>query len=271
MGQETVILISSNIMIKNTIRNVTEEHGALLYDGSDMRSVKKSIDFKSKLIILDLEADDQSLDNGLIALRTAKSNHSNIPVIVVSSISKKETITRFILEGVSDYILKPFDPRLLKEKIGSYLGAEKENSIYEDLELRFSLGSHLTHEIYKAKKGKYKFSLYRLIYLTESLDSSIFSNSELYQLSEKLFSEVKNLFWETDVYIQSNLWSHFGFFPFCDTENTRFIENKVEAKISQLIQSDSRLAKLNYQVDFATYPDHGEKVDDLLQVLLGTQ
>ncbi len=71
---------------------------------------------KIDLFLLDIEMPEMS---GFDFLRRAKElpEHSNNPVIIISSESKDTTVTEAISLGIVDYITKPFDPNILKEKV----------------------------------------------------------------------------------------------------------------------------------------------------------
>jgi class 3 adenylate cyclase/CheY-like chemotaxis protein len=81
------------------------------------------------LILLDLMMPDIS---GYEVLRRLKADAAtrDIPVILISALDDIDSITRCIAAGAVDYLLKPFDPTLLRAKIRSSL----ENKILRDRE-----------------------------------------------------------------------------------------------------------------------------------------
>lgn len=61
--------------------------------------------------------------NGIQLLKKIRSleKFRKTPILMVSTENEKEIIVQCILLGASDYILKPFDPALLREKMAKLL------------------------------------------------------------------------------------------------------------------------------------------------------
>jgi class 3 adenylate cyclase len=81
------------------------------------------------LILLDMMMPDISGYEVLCRLK-AKSATLDIPVIMISALDDLGSVTRCIEAGAVDYLLKPFDPTLLRARIGSSV----ENKILRDRE-----------------------------------------------------------------------------------------------------------------------------------------
>jgi two-component system sensor histidine kinase/response regulator len=65
----------------------------------------------------------------------------HIPVIVVSALSEVESVVRCIDAGAEDYLTKPFNPVLLRARIGASLekkrGRDRETALYEQLQQNY--------------------------------------------------------------------------------------------------------------------------------------
>lgn len=61
--------------------------------------------------------------NGLLLLKNLRGveSYKKTPVFIVSTVNDKDVIIRAILGGATDYILKPYHPDVVKEKILSRL------------------------------------------------------------------------------------------------------------------------------------------------------
>jgi two-component system, chemotaxis family, chemotaxis protein CheY len=70
---------------------------------------------------IDLVVTDWNMPNmgGLELVRTlrAKPETAKVPVLMITTRGNKEDIEQAVAAGVNGYILKPFTPQLLKEKI----------------------------------------------------------------------------------------------------------------------------------------------------------
>lgn len=87
-------------------------------DGSiALQEVEKD---KFDLILMDWNMPNMT---GIEALKKIKGNpaHKHIPVVMVTSESEKSHILEAIQAGAANYILKPFSPDALKEKLAPFI------------------------------------------------------------------------------------------------------------------------------------------------------
>jgi len=78
------------------------------------------------LILLDYHMPEM---NGLQFLKILKQGpHKDIPVIMLTMEQQKKRIIQAIKNGASEYIVKPLDTKILKEKIDLVLSQKKENT-----------------------------------------------------------------------------------------------------------------------------------------------
>lgn len=59
--------------------------------------------------------------NGLDLLKTIRKVYAKTPVLMISALGDRETIARSIEEGATDFIIKPIQNALLKDKINILL------------------------------------------------------------------------------------------------------------------------------------------------------
>jgi two-component system chemotaxis response regulator CheY len=60
--------------------------------------------------------------DGLEFVQTVRGQNQNIPILMVTTNAAKEDIVQALQSGVNNYVVKPFTPETLKEKIESLLG-----------------------------------------------------------------------------------------------------------------------------------------------------
>jgi len=261
-----VILVDQNTIVKSRIRDILPNQDIKIFEAFNRQELLRIMavnNYKIDLIITEIEIDTSNNFDGISLIQLVKSKRSSIPVVILTSISKKDVITRCLLEGAADYILKPFEDEYLKEKLLKYINIE---SLTELTVLKFNLKNFLESEIYKARKGKYYFSLLMIQFYSCSEDESS-PKYAFYNFAESLYKEIKSLFWESDLYIQHGFQSHLGFFPFCDQENTKVIIKKIIAKFDEYKENESNISNYSINHAFATYPTDGETAFDLLNTL----
>ena len=89
------------------------------------------------LVLLDIMMPDM---DGYEVLGHIKSDERlrHIPVIMVSALSELQSVVRCIEAGAEDYLAKPFNPTLLRARIGACLekkrGRDRESVLYEQLQ-----------------------------------------------------------------------------------------------------------------------------------------
>jgi class 3 adenylate cyclase/CheY-like chemotaxis protein len=103
----------------HTVAEVDGGHAALI------KLASESFD----LVLLDMMMPDLSGYEVLRRLK-AQSATSDVPVIMISALDDLDSVMRCIEAGAVDYLLKPFDPTLLRARIGSSL----ENKLLRDRE-----------------------------------------------------------------------------------------------------------------------------------------
>ena len=109
------------------------------------------------LVLLDIMMPEM---DGYEVLRSLKADDrlKHIPVLMISALSEMESVVRCIEMGAEDYLPKPFNPILLKARIGACLekkrGHDRETLLFEQLQQNYgrlqeleTLRDDLTHMI----------------------------------------------------------------------------------------------------------------------------
>lgn len=60
--------------------------------------------------------------DGLTMLKEIRQINPNVPVIMITTEGSKGKVVQAIQEGVSDYLVKPFTPASLQEKLAKWIG-----------------------------------------------------------------------------------------------------------------------------------------------------
>lgn len=116
MSDIRVLVVDDSAVVRRVLGDIITEEPGLSLAGTAVNGVdalKKIADLKPDLITLDLE---MPLMGGLEVLSELKSKRSRIPVVVVSSLTRKgsEATLEALSRGAADYVCKPTskgDPR----------------------------------------------------------------------------------------------------------------------------------------------------------------
>lgn len=105
-------------IIVNTLNRVGYSDMVEAADGRDALSKMKKGSFD--LIITDWNMPKMDGVTLVKILRRSQGYH-DVPILMVTTRSVQEDIVAAIEAGVNSYVIKPFTPRVLKEKIGRML------------------------------------------------------------------------------------------------------------------------------------------------------
>jgi len=116
-----ILVVDDNASNRELLKRRLERqgHGVALADGG-AQALAMTQQATVDLILLDLLMPDI---NGFDVLVTLKADPArrDIPVIMISALNDLDSIVRCIEAGADDYLAKPFDPVLLRARIGSAL------------------------------------------------------------------------------------------------------------------------------------------------------
>ena len=107
-------------IIKNTLKRIGYSdiiEGADGKEGWDALNNNKDV----QMIITDWNMPEM---NGLELVKLIRSDKhwDNIPIIMVTTEGGKAEVITALRAGVNNYIVKPFTPQVLKEKLGAVMG-----------------------------------------------------------------------------------------------------------------------------------------------------
>lgn len=104
-------------IVVNALKSIGYDNVVEAGDGSD---ALQKCDGTIELVITDW---NMPVMGGLEFVKGLRANpaHTKTPILMVTTRSVKEDILQAVEAGVSSYILKPFTPQVLKEKIDQVL------------------------------------------------------------------------------------------------------------------------------------------------------
>ncbi|MEA2326107.1 MAG: two-component system, sensor histidine kinase and response regulator, partial [Thermoanaerobaculia bacterium] len=115
--------------------------------GHDVRTVSSGRDAMCilgeaafDLVLLDIMMPEM---DGYEVLGQIKADErlQHIPVIMISALNELQSVVRCIEAGAEDYLTKPFNPTLLKARIGASLekkrGRDRESALFEQLQSNY--------------------------------------------------------------------------------------------------------------------------------------
>jgi two-component system chemotaxis response regulator CheY len=124
MGYEhTIITVDDSSTMRRIIKNtlMTIGFSNILEAAHGIEALEVLAKNKVDLIITDWNMPEMDGLTFVKALR-AKSEYKEIPILMVTTEAAKEDILTALRSGVNNYIVKPFTPETLQEKVFKLLG-----------------------------------------------------------------------------------------------------------------------------------------------------
>ncbi|MBM3333928.1 response regulator [Candidatus Sumerlaeota bacterium] len=122
MTKKRILVADDEEDVKEIIARILETQGYAVvtaYDGLD--AVEKIRSEKPDLVLLDIMM--PVLDGYEVCKRIQQDEQTaNIPVVFLSAAADQEAVTRGMNAGAKDYVVKPFEPKKLLEKVNKVIG-----------------------------------------------------------------------------------------------------------------------------------------------------
>lgn len=127
-NKKCILAIDDAAIILRRITDALEKYYDVVTVNSGERALKYLEKHKPDLILLDIRMKPKNGFETLLEIR-AMEDRAAIPVIMLTGIEDKRTVMVGIKLGISDYILKPFAPDDLLERIRRVLEPEESDEI----------------------------------------------------------------------------------------------------------------------------------------------
>ncbi len=136
VNRGSLLVIDDNATSRDLVRRQLERQGhtvTVAENGQQALEIMQAGAFD--MVLLDLMMPGMS---GYQVLQRLKSSDvlRDVPVVVISALDDMDSVVRCIRMGAEDYLLKPFNPVLLKARIRTCLENKRLRELSEALELR---------------------------------------------------------------------------------------------------------------------------------------
>lgn len=125
LNRKRILAVDDAVIILRRITNALEKYYDVVTVSSGTRALKYLEKEKPDLILLDIRMMPKDGFETLQEIR-AMEDRSDIPVIMLTGVEDKTYVIEGIKLGICDYILKPFSPDDLLERIQRVLDPEED-------------------------------------------------------------------------------------------------------------------------------------------------
>lgn len=115
-GRKRILAVDDAAFILSRIQDALGDHYDMTTVNSGLRALRYLEEHKPDLILLDIR---MPVKDGFEILREIRSmeDRADIPIIMLTAMEDRQSVMRGIELGVRDYVLKPFVPEDLLERV----------------------------------------------------------------------------------------------------------------------------------------------------------
>ena len=264
-----IIMLDDTAYVRYRVKDILENIGMEVCEaGTSFDFFNKLYDMKRDLNLIILEVGLGSED-GFSVLRKIKGRALNIPVMILTKLNDRSSFIKCIKEGTSDYILKPFNNKMLIDRISKLVVCHENSNKSEEI-IYLNFQQYIVRQIIKCKAESKKFSVIMVSLIKENfteLDEKIDVRDSYLILIDLLYNKLKVIFKTSDLFEKYGLSTFVGVLPDCDEEKVVSIIDNMTLIYTKLKSADKRYSEYALQFSFVVYPQDGEDKQQLLDKL----
>ncbi len=264
-----VIILDDMAYVRYRVKQLLEGEGIEVYESSTAFDFfNKLYDKKDEINLIILEV-GLSSEDGLEVLKKIKGRDLKIPIMILTKMNGRADFIKCIKEGTSEYILKPFNNKVLLERIGKLIKSYKEDANPGEV-IYLNFQEYMVKQIKKAKEQRTKVSFMMVSLIKSKLTSEgekIDVKDAYLFLTDLLYEKLKDLFKVPDLFVKYGFSTFIGVLPNYNDNDIMETNKKIQEKYKELKIKDNRYKDYALECVFATYPEDGEEKQELLDSL----
>lgn len=118
-----VLIVDDSSTMRRIARKVLEDNCKFEYieASNGAEAVAAAADSAIGIILMDWNMPEMS---GIDAVKAIRAKGNKTPIVMVTTEAEKRRVIEAIQAGINDYLVKPFTPEQLLEKVKKFAGAE---------------------------------------------------------------------------------------------------------------------------------------------------
>ncbi|OFI07022.1 chemotaxis protein CheY [Clostridium acetireducens DSM 10703] len=264
---ESVILLENMCYTRYVVKELLTSNNIKVYETANsieffnkLYEKKKEI----KLIILEINLNEE---DGLEVIKKIKERNIDIPIMILTSINKRDAFIKGVKAGAIDYILKPYEDNMLINRVIKCINSDNRRFISRE-KVYLNFQKYLNNEIKKAIQGKYNISIMMLSFIKfTKKQEKIELKDEYLILTEIVYKEIKELFKNPNVITKRGFSTFIGVFPHLDDNEILKAEDKIENVYNEMKNRDIRLKNYYLEKASVTLPKDGQERNELMDKL----
>ncbi|NFN87714.1 response regulator [Clostridium sporogenes] len=298
---QNIIILDDMSYMRYRVKDLLEEKDIKVYEAStSFEFFNKFYEKKDNIDLIILEL-GLTREDGFEVVERIREKNVDIPIVILTKVNTRDAFAKVIREGISDYILKPFDNKILLDRILKtikeskasqeeilidnkpevqeiYINEDSENinevkeiidfNVREE-ELPEEFKIYFVDELNRAKTNDKKVSsvIFTLIKNTDE-EEKIDVKESYITLTEIFYKGIKDVFKAPNFITKHGLLTFVAVLPNYGEERVEEIKNKIQEKYKMLSLIYPQLSKYHVGYGNVTYPIDGNTVEELLDKLM---
>lgn len=264
-----IIILDDMAYIRYRVKQLLAEEGIEIYEAAtSFDFFNKLYDKKSEINLIILEV-GLSTEDGFEVLKKIKAMNLKIPIMVLTKMNTRMDFITCIKEGISEYILKPFDPKIFLRRIDNLIVSHEKGEEPEEI-IYLNFKEYMIKQIGKAKEENTKVSIMMV--------SLVKPGSDLYEekidiketyliLIDSVYEKLKSLFKLPDLFAKHGFSNFVGVIPWKSKNPMDKIEKNIQISYKEIKNKNSKYKDYEIESVFVTYPEDGQESEELLNNL----
>jgi two-component system phosphate regulon response regulator PhoB len=124
MSPKTILIVDDLLTLRQSVRILLERQGYAVEEAADGReALQKIAESRPDLVLLDVMMPGM---NGVKVLGQIEADGTlqGMPIIVLTAVADRWQARKYLAMGATDYLLKPFTPNALLDRVRGALGED---------------------------------------------------------------------------------------------------------------------------------------------------
>ncbi|QGU96638.1 response regulator [Clostridium bovifaecis] len=262
------MILDSKAYVRNRIKELVCDYQINVYEAVNsfqLLTILTELNYDVSLIVMEVNLEKES---GIDILHKLKKRGIEVPVLIVTSENRRKEFAKSIRAGAVDYILKPFDEKMLLNRIVKGMDKKNKNTNKEseenDKKVSLDFQDYLSKELENAKNKDNVFSL-MMITLFKAVDEFTSDMEKEYVgLGNIIYPKLKEILEGADLFIKYGAQSFVATFKVNSENKEKIIIQKINEFFKDIKQQNKRFEEYYLECAFANYPEDGNNKEELI-------
>lgn len=271
-----ILIVDDKAYIRNRIKELLEEHRINIYEATSSRqlfTILAQLNYDIDLIILEINLGNE---NGLDIISKLNIKGINIPVLILTTENRKKQFIKGIKAGVVDYMLKPFNDKVLVKRVLENIQEGKNKiahrkfiiqgnkvSVSNVKELKNKEISPFKPEVI-VNKQENNLSIIMITFFKKVEEFTVKLEREYKIVADIIYPKLKETLKDPEVLTKYGFQSFIAAFRSVDNKEEKVIEEKIRQLFEELKRRTEILKPYYLECTFVNYPNDGRNKEELI-------